>query len=453
MENIKLTEEQEHAYNSIIEDIKEVRNGDIFAEHSWVSLKGPAGTGKTFLSKKIVQTLLNMNFKIAVVAPTHQATKVIRNTIGIQHKKLSFASLHSFLGLKPGKVNVETGEQKFVKDTSNKTMSSLAKEKFDICILDESSMVSKEMFKFLKEEMYQNSRISSFLFIGDEFQLLPVGETHTNHAIYDNSSINHYNLSELIRNTDMEVINFVTKIRSMISSNMTKYDLFNYLVKERDAGTHNKIKFYKTKKEFIGEFIKKDRLGNDDDVIATFTNANVEKYNTSIRSYYTKDENGEIPEIHPLDLFVVQQSTQDNLEFGQNGFVNSEVLSLKQSTFTDFDFKGKIFKGYKCTTTDGRKFNMLAEESKVDYEHACALLKANAIKQKDRMAWKMYFDLLAVFLEVKPQFSSTTHKLQGSSYIDVFVDMSNLGYVNDTDLLRLFYVACTRSKQNVHILL
>jgi len=452
MKDLNLTDEQQQAYENIIEDIKEVRNGDIFSEHSWVSLKGPAGTGKTFLSKKIVETLLSMNFTIAVVAPTHQATKVIRNTIGINNKNLQFTSLHSFLGLKPGKINLKTGERKFVKETSKKKMSEISKRKFDICILDESSMVSNELFKFLKDEMYQNSRISSFLFIGDEFQLLPVGETELGHAIYDNPAINHYSLSELIRNSDMEVIEFVTKIRSMIDDKCTKYELFNFIISERDKNNHSKIKFYNNKKDFIKKFIEEDRLGKADDVIATFTNANVNLYNEKIRSYYTKDENGVVPEIHPLDLFVVQQSTQEDITYGQNSFVNSEILSLKQSTFTTFDFKGKIFKGYKCVTTDGRKFNKLAKESEDDYERACELLKANAIQKKDGTAWKMYYDLLGLFLDVRPQFSSTTHKLQGSSYRDVYVDMTNLGYVQDTDLLRLFYVACTRAKQNVHIL-
>ena len=447
-----LTKQQEEVYEGIIEDLQEVKNGDIFSEHSWVSLKGAAGVGKTFLNKSIVQTLLKMNFSIAVVAPTHQATKVIRNTIGIQHKKLKFSSLHSFLGLKPGPINAETGERKFVK-TEKKYLSGMAKEKFDICILDESSMVSRELFKFLKDEMYQTNRIQSFLFVGDEFQLLPVGENSGKHSIYNNPSINHYNLTELIRNSDMEIINFVTTIRNMIEQNATKFELFNYLVNERDRGSHNKIKFYKTKKEFISEFIKEDRLGKDDDCIATFTNKNVDLYNEKIRNYYTKDEDGIVPEIHPDDLFVVQESTQEDLSFGQNAFVNSEILSLKQSLFQEFDFKGKIFKGYKCKTDDDRQFNMLAKESEMEYEHACALLKANAIKTKNRENWKMYYDLLGLFLSVRPQFASTTHKLQGSSYRDIWVDMTDLGYVEDSMLLRLFYVACTRSKRDVHILL
>ena len=106
-----LTTHQQEVYEKIMEHIEEIRAGDIFGESSWLSLKGPAGVGKTFLSKTIVERLLELNLEIAIVAPTHQAVKVIRNTIGLDSKKLSFTTLHSFLGLKPGKINNETGER------------------------------------------------------------------------------------------------------------------------------------------------------------------------------------------------------------------------------------------------------------------------------------------------------------------------------------------------------
>jgi len=453
---ITLTEQQQEIHDKVIEHLKEVRNGDIFGEHHFLSLAGAAGTGKSTLIKYIVKTLLKMNWKIAITGPTHQSVKVVRNIIGISHRNLKFASVHSFLGLKPGEINPETGERKFKRESSNKKRSDIAKEKFDLVINDESSMVSHEMFKFIKEEMYQYNRVQSFLFAGDLFQLLPVEQKvdlgEYVHSIYNNNNVNHYTLTKLLRQKDMETIDFVVKIRDMIKNKNTKFDLFNYLINERDKVKHDNVIFYKTKKDFIGNFIKDERLGITDDCIFTFTNKDVETYNEKIRNYYVKTE-GIIPEIHPLDLFVVQESTQDDLEFSQSGFVNSEILKLKRSNFEDFNFKGKIFKGYKCTTDDDRKFNMIAKESEEDYKRACELLKANAIKTKNRENWKMYYDLLGLFLTVKYHYASTTHKAQGSSYVNAWVDMTDLGYVDDDTLLRLFYVACTRAKNKIHILL
>jgi ATP-dependent exoDNAse (exonuclease V) alpha subunit len=448
---MQLTKEQEYAFTNIVSDLEEVRNGDIFGEHSWLSLKGPAGTGKTFLTHNIVKELLKKNMEVAVLAPTHQASKVIKNAINISDRRIVYATLHAFLGLRPGDIDPETGERKFKKVTG-KNASPLSKKKVDVVILDESSMVGKELFNFLKEEMYQSSRIKSFLFVGDACQLMPV-ETDTalanyTHPVYDNPSINHYSLTELIRNDDPEVIDFVTVIRKMIERNASKYELFNFLLGEaEEQSKYKKVFFYREKKEFIKTYIKKDRVKNTEGTIATFTNENVNNYNSKIREYSIKKKHNlsEILDIHIDDLFVVQQSSED--------FLNSEILELKSVTPKEFDFKGKLFKGYYCTTTDARNFNYISNESKDDYEYTLELLRLNAAKARDRCAWQLYYSLMELFLDTKYHYSYTCHKLQGSSYDEIFVDMTGLGYVEDSMLLRLFYVACTRSRGEIHILL
>jgi exodeoxyribonuclease-5 len=445
-----LTEAQYKAYDGIISDLEIVRDGDIFGENSWLSLRGPAGTGKTYLSLSIVKTLLDSNMTIAVIAPTHQAVKVIKNTIDINHTNIDYSTLHAFLGLKPGDIDPKTGERKFKKITG-KNASPLSKKKVDVVILDESSMVGDELFSFLKKEMYENNRIKSFLFIGDSCQLMPV-ETDSaldnyQHPVYNNPRINHYNLTELIRNDDPEVIDFVTVIRKMIEQEASKYDMFNFLVRESEQPeNYNKVHFYRNKKEFMTKFLEKNRVRNVDGCIATFTNENVQKYNKTFRDYYIKkrEKITDVPDLHKDDLLVVQSGNED--------FLNSEILTLQSFIKKDYDYKGKKFKGYFCTTSDGRSFNYIAKESKDDYEYALALLRENAMKTKTRAAWLMYYELIELFLEVRYHYAYTCHKLQGSSYNEIYVDMTGLGYVQDSMLLRLFYVAITRSRGHIYIL-
>jgi len=447
MSDFKLTDKQQEIYDNIIEDINEVQQGDIFAEHSFLSITGAAGTGKTFLSKSIVQTLMDKRMTVAVLAPTHQAVGVIKDSIDINNGNLHFATLHAFMSLKPGDINPKTGERKFKKTTGQKA-SPLSKLKIDIAIIDESSMIGDELYKFIKKEVFELNRIKAILFLGDKFQLPAVepenGSEIIHSVIYNNSMINHYELIDLIRNSDMEVIEFVTSIRKMIEGNGTKYDLFNYLVREK-AKEHNKIVFYETKKDFIGNFIKTERLGDTSDAIVTFTNAKVEEYNGKIRDYYIKKARGSLNEIDNGDLFKVQSGDED--------FMNSETLELSSYIEKNFDFKGKTFKGYYCTTKDGRNFNYLSKDSVLDYERSCELLRLNAIKTKDRGAWLVYYELMELFLEVKYHYAGTIHKSQGSSYENIWIDCTNLGYVQDQMLLRLFYVAATRSKNKVHILI
>lgn len=450
-----LTEDQDRIHKGIIEDIKEALNGgDVFCEHTFLALSGPGGSGKTFLSDTIVRSLIeDMNLKVAVLAPTHKALKVIRSNISVESINLTFATVHSFLGLKP-KIDNKTGAQSFVKDTSP-TANKTSKIKVDVMIIDESSFISTSLFEHIKKELLVYGRVKIVLFIGDPNQLLPVEDNNdlnendvkAKAAVFSEDSsniINHYKLTEVIRNGNTEVLDFYTTVRKMIESKATRQDFYHFLRSEQ-AKEHKKIVFFENKQDFIKQYILKDRIKDESDVIVTFTNTNVNSYNKSIRDYYIKKHYGEVPELHLDDLFVVQSSDEQ--------FINSETIELKSFIEKDIMFMGKSFKGYYCTTTDNRTFNYLKEESRDDYERALGLLKANAIQKKDRVAWSTYYSLVGLFIELKYVYSSTCHKAQGSTMENVYVDMSNINYVDDDQLLRLFYVGVTRSKDSVYILL
>jgi hypothetical protein len=70
--------------------------------------------------------------------------------------------------------------------------------------------------------------------------------------------------------------------------------------------------------------------------------------------------------------------------------------------------------------------------------------------------WDKYFKLRDFFSDVQYVFASTIHKLQGSTYETVYFDLSSL--LNNRNLsknfiFRLVYVAITRAKKCVKILL
>lgn len=451
---MSLYTDQQEIYEGVVEDIKEALAGDLFVEHTFLSISGAAGTGKTFLSHSIVDTLVNkLNLKVAVLAPTHKALKVIRSNINVDSKDITYATVHSFLGLKP-QIDFKTGEQKFVKDKS-KQASAMSKIKVDLMIVDESSFISTSLFEHIKKELLVYNRVKVVLFIGDKLQLLPVEDSKSlnekdvraKSAIFDEDAsdiISHYTLTEPKRNGNTEVLDFYTQVRRMVERNAPKRELMQFLIDESQK-PHEKVRFFKDKQEFLKDYISVDRLGVEDDVIVTFTNQNVNAYNEKIRDYYLRRAIGETPEIHETDLFVVQGGNDD--------FVNSETIDVKRFNEMDFNYKGKVFKGYQCTTSDGRLYNLISKESKQDYERALELLKINAAKEKTQFAWQMYYGLIELFLDVKYQYSMTIHKSQGSSMTNAYVDCTGISYVDDDMLLRLFYVAATRARDTVNILL
>lgn len=447
-----LTTDQQGVFDGVMSDIKECLIGDLFAENTFLSITGPAGTGKTFLSHSIVSELINMNLRVAVLGPTHKSLKVIRGNIHVDSKNITYATVHSFLGLKP-KIDYKTGAQTFVKD-KGKESSKLSKVKVDLMIVDESSFVSASLFEHIKKEALVYNRCKVVLFIGDKLQLLPVEDsnitdtaTETKSAIFDETGetiINHYELRDVIRNDNTEVLDFYTDVRKLVQRDATVQNLYQLLRAEQEK-PHEKIHFYENKQDFVKQYISKDRIKDESDVIVTFTNNTVDEYNNSIRNYYTKKTEEGMCDIHLNDLFVVQSGSED--------FINSETIELKSFIEKDITLFGKSYAGYYCTTIDGRKFNYLKPEAKEAYARDCELLKLNALKQKDGNSWKMYYEFLGLFLDLKYVFSSTCHKSQGSSYENVYVDMKGLDYLSPNLLLRLFYVAVTRSKDSLYILL
>ena len=139
---------------------------DIYAnpDDSIFTLSGAAGTGKTTVVQEIINMFKN-KYKIIVSAPTHKAKEVIGEIT-----KLRAETIHSLLGLRPN-IDLETF------DPNNPTYQQLVEERIssaDIHIIDECSMINKELFNMLvkKATLYKKRLI----LIGDINQLPPVNE-------------------------------------------------------------------------------------------------------------------------------------------------------------------------------------------------------------------------------------------------------------------------------------
>ncbi|HET7592545.1 MAG TPA: AAA family ATPase [Rhodanobacteraceae bacterium] len=132
-----------------------------------MTLAGYAGTGKTTLVGELVRRL-GQEMAIAVAAPTHKAVSVLREKVG-EAAPAEFATLHSLLGLR-------------LKPQHDGTYRCLPEGvptigEFALVIIDEASMVHRELFSLVMSPAYQGTRL---LFVGDPAQLPPVedaGET------------------------------------------------------------------------------------------------------------------------------------------------------------------------------------------------------------------------------------------------------------------------------------
>ena len=82
------------------------------------------------------------------------------------------------------------------------------------------------------------------------------------------------------------------------------------------------------------------------------------------------------------------------------------------------------------------------------FSQAAALIKSYA-KAKD---WQTYFQLKDELCDFRPNHALTVHKSQGSTYENVFIDLSDVGKNKQaSEIARLMYVAATRASKKLYL--
>ena len=145
----------------------------ILSQGDRLLVKGSEGTGKTFMINELIrQLIVHCKGTIACTAPTNKAVSVLQNKISVKGK-INFMSTHAALKMKRF-VNEETGDIYFKPDYTKKFP---PLEGISYLIVDEASMISKEMLDYIEE--WATKQKCKTVFLGDEKQLPPVNEINT----------------------------------------------------------------------------------------------------------------------------------------------------------------------------------------------------------------------------------------------------------------------------------
>jgi len=127
------------------------------------TLAGPAGTGKSWLSRYILNRVPQRS--TCVCAPTHKALKVVK-----KESKKEGKTLQSILGLA-----VDQDMEGF--DPANLKFDRKNKPKvgdYDLILIDEASMISASLREYVQKQAKKHW--TKILFVGDPIQLPPIGE-------------------------------------------------------------------------------------------------------------------------------------------------------------------------------------------------------------------------------------------------------------------------------------
>jgi exodeoxyribonuclease V alpha subunit len=157
-------------------------------ENNILFLVGGGGMGKSWLQQILLKLVAKKNLRVALLAPTGKASKVMTNYTGQQA-----STIHR----KAGVFEEETEGSKAITE--------------DVIIVDESSMCDVFILaKFFKALTNENARI---LFVGDDFQLPSVGVGNFLYDAINSNCVKISRLKKVFRQAEGGILNVATDVR------------------------------------------------------------------------------------------------------------------------------------------------------------------------------------------------------------------------------------------------
>ena len=418
-------------------------------------LRGSAGTGKTSLASVIVRTLLNLQYKISLLAPTGRAAKVFSLNSGQPAATIhrSIYRERTFAGL-DGKFNLNAN---------------LYRNR--LFMIDEASMISLTSVNsifgsgYLLDDLIQfvyNERNCRMLLIGDKAQLPPVGEAESPALRADvlaayGLKVYECDLNEVLRQSqDSGILYNATIIRQMIT-----HDQATALPKIRFKGFAD---ISNVPGDELIESLSTSyaEVGIDETMVITRSNKRANIFNQGIRNMVL----GREEELTTGDMLMVvknkyKEKQAEGLSFIANGdraIVRSvrNVRELYGFRFADVSLS---FPDYDNTEEDMIVIldTLTTEAPALTHEQNEQLFQqvladyADVPLKSDRMK-KIREDDYYNALQVKFGYAITCHKAQGGQWAHIYLDQ---GYMTDEmltpDYIHWLYTAFTRATEHLYL--
>ena len=424
-------------------------------ERCVMTLRGSAGTGKTSLASVIVRTLLDLQYKISLLAPTGRAAKVFSLTSGQPAATIhrSIYRERTFAGL-DGKFNLNANLYRnrlfMIDEASMISLTSVNSTFGSGCLLD-------DLIQFV-----YNERNCRMLLIGDKAQLPPVGEAESPALRADvlaayGLKVYECDLNEVLRQSqDSGILYNATTIRQMIT-----HDQATALPKIRFKGFAD-ISIVPGDELIESLSTSYAEVGIDETMVITRSNKRANIFNQGIRNIVL----GREEELTTGDMLMVvknkyKEKQAEGLSFIANGdraIVRSvrNVRELYGFRFADVTLS---FPDYDNTEEDVIVIldTLTTEAPALTHEQNEQLFQqiladyADVPLKSDRMK-KIREDDYYNALQVKFGYAITCHKAQGGQWAHIYLDQ---GYMTDEmltpDYIHWLYTAFTRATEHLYL--
>jgi len=418
------------------------------------SLYGGPGVGKSYTTGRLIKYLVKTKkMSVMLCAPTNKALKIsianLKGEVDIERpvpiftvkywsgKSVVVGTIAQMLGIAPDYVDDE-GNTKFGAGgqaiLENKTP--------HILVIDEISMVSREslikLYKMAKEYGFK------IIIVGDPFQLAPVKQEPID---LDNIPSRNV-LTVAQRNTNIEYLAMLNDVRLNGADSIKPIDDAVFKVDNASEA------FIEAVVQPESGVCAETELGMD--VFIGYTNKVVNHVlDNACMKLYGHDrfglEKGQIVictatladgAINNFDYIeVVEKTDVWNETFGYQLTIKSESGVILYDVFyhpSADDPESKYQVELKKALREARALQKKSSEYKKIGDYAAA----RGMEEERKSAWRDYFDIDNAILKFAHPFAMTSHKSQGSTFRDVYMDVGDFtGYA-----VNAAYVAASRNK-------
>ena len=434
--NTTLTLDQSEACNKFLSFLLNPEEKEFY-------LFGAAGCGKTFLTRHFISQIFEKDYKntckvlgieaeiqdVLITATTNKAAEVLQ-----QHLSNLPSSISNYVDTVFKALDVTVKENYATGETylSNYCKTPISNT---LLIVDECSMLPKQMLKIIRTRMTSKSKI---LFIGDSYQLAPVNETPQ----WDNTKANVTAvLSTPVRNQgNQALMDFCEQLRTTVKTGVFK-DI------ELKEGSIELLDEEATKNWLLSVDYKDNR-------VLTYTNKKAIDYIDWISEskHIALPNNTVIPNFLYVNNsnFIFENIGKKPIRFYPEELmkvidVDPKIQFIKPDTPKGRDYGVEAYKATVISVNNPSKPEVTVWVA-TNIEDLL-LLRKKAVRNKD---WTEYFALEDLCMDLRLPYASTIHKAQGNTYKEVLIDLNSFRSCKDPDVAaRLLYVAASRAKDKI----